>query len=40
MRAVIESIADELIDKVIASGHMDMIADFANPYRRSLRRSC
>ena len=31
LRAVIESIADELIDKVIASGRMDMIADFANP---------
>jgi hypothetical protein len=31
LRAVIESIADELIDQVIASGHMDMIADFANP---------
>ena len=31
LRAVIESIADELIDNVIASGCMDMIADFANP---------
>jgi pimeloyl-[acyl-carrier protein] synthase len=31
LRAVIESIADELIDKVITSGHLDMIADFANP---------
>jgi cytochrome P450 len=31
LRAVIESIADGLIDKVIASGCMDMIADFANP---------
>jgi pimeloyl-[acyl-carrier protein] synthase len=31
MRAVIESIANELINKVIASGRMDMIADFANP---------
>jgi cytochrome P450 len=31
LRGVIESIADELIDKVIASGRMDMIADFANP---------
>jgi cytochrome P450 len=31
LRAVIESIADELIDKVIASGRLDMIADFANP---------
>jgi pimeloyl-[acyl-carrier protein] synthase len=32
LRAVIESIAQELIDNVIASGQMDMIADFANPY--------
>jgi hypothetical protein len=32
LRAVIQSIAQELIDKVIASGKMDMIADFANPY--------
>ena len=32
LRAVIQSIAQELIDKVIASGQMDMIADFANPY--------
>ena len=31
LRAVIETIADELIDKVIASGRLDMIADFANP---------
>jgi len=31
LRSVIESIADQLIDKVIASGRMDMIADFANP---------
>jgi hypothetical protein len=31
LRTVIGSIADELIDKVIASGKMDMIADFANP---------
>jgi pimeloyl-[acyl-carrier protein] synthase len=31
LRAVIESIADELINKVIASGRMDMIVDFANP---------
>jgi len=31
LRAVIESVADELIDKVITSGRMDMIADFANP---------
>jgi len=32
LRAVIESIAQELIDNVIVSGQMDMIADFANPY--------
>ena len=32
LRAVIESIANDLIDKVIASGHMDVIADFANPF--------
>src|ERR1700722_18670910 len=32
LRAVIQSIAQELIDKVIASRQMDMIADFANPY--------
>jgi len=31
LRTVIESIADELIDKVIASGRIDVIADFANP---------
>jgi pimeloyl-[acyl-carrier protein] synthase len=31
LRAAIERIADELIDKVVASGRMDMIADFANP---------
>jgi hypothetical protein len=31
LRTVIECIADELIDKVIASGHMNIIADFANP---------
>jgi pimeloyl-[acyl-carrier protein] synthase len=31
LRAEIESIVDELIDKVICSGRMDMIADFANP---------
>jgi len=31
LRGVIESIADELIDKVISSGRMDMIADFSNP---------
>jgi pimeloyl-[acyl-carrier protein] synthase len=32
LRKVIESVADELIDKVISSGRMDMIADFANPF--------
>jgi hypothetical protein len=32
LRTVIESIADELIDAVIASGRMDMIADFADPF--------
>lgn len=31
LRTEIELVADELIDKVIASGRMDMIADFANP---------
>jgi pimeloyl-[acyl-carrier protein] synthase len=31
LRTVVEGIADELIDKVIASGHMNIIADFANP---------
>src|ERR1700691_253445 len=31
LRTVIECIADELIDKVIASGRMNIIADFANP---------
>ena len=31
LRSVIEAIADELIDKVIAFGRMDMIADFADP---------
>jgi pimeloyl-[acyl-carrier protein] synthase len=32
LRSVIESIANDLIDKVIASGRMDVIADFANPF--------
>jgi pimeloyl-[acyl-carrier protein] synthase len=32
LQAVIEAVADELIDKVIASGHMEMIADFAGPF--------
>lgn len=31
LRCVIQSIADELIDKVIASGHLDVMEDFANP---------
>jgi cytochrome P450 len=31
LRTVIETIADELIDKVVADGHMDMVVDFANP---------
>jgi len=31
LRSVIDSIANELIDKVIAFGHMDLLADFANP---------
>jgi pimeloyl-[acyl-carrier protein] synthase len=31
MRHVIESIANELLDGVIASGRLDMIADFAGP---------
>jgi cytochrome P450 len=31
LKAVIESIADELIDQVIESGSMDVISDFASP---------
>jgi pimeloyl-[acyl-carrier protein] synthase len=31
LRREIASVVDELIDKVIASGRMDLIADFANP---------
>ncbi len=31
LREVIQSIANELIDEVIASGRLDMIADFATP---------
>ena len=31
LRSTVASIADELIDKVIADGQMDMITDFANP---------
>jgi pimeloyl-[acyl-carrier protein] synthase len=32
LRQAIESIADTLIDKVIASGRMEMLTDFANPF--------
>jgi hypothetical protein len=32
LRAVIASVADELIDKVSSSGRMDVIADFASPF--------
>jgi pimeloyl-[acyl-carrier protein] synthase len=32
LRTVIESIADELIDKVIPAGRLDMIVDFASPF--------
>jgi len=31
LRNVIQTIANELIDKVIANGNMDMVVDFANP---------
>ena len=31
LRSAIGSIADELIDKVIGSGHMEMVTEFANP---------
>ena len=31
LRGVIETIANELIDKIIAKGRMDLLADFANP---------
>jgi pimeloyl-[acyl-carrier protein] synthase len=31
LKKVIESVADQLIDKCVASGHMEMMADFANP---------
>jgi pimeloyl-[acyl-carrier protein] synthase len=31
LRSVIQHIADELIDKVIAAGHLDVMEDFANP---------
>src|ERR1700689_703864 len=32
LRSVIASVADELIDRVISSGRMDILADFANPF--------
>jgi len=32
LRAAVESIADGLLDKVISSGEMDLIADFAGPF--------
>ena len=32
LREVVQAIADELIDKVIEDGQMDVIADFANPF--------
>lgn len=32
MRSSIEKIANELLDKVIAEGRMDMLADFAGPF--------
>jgi pimeloyl-[acyl-carrier protein] synthase len=32
MRQVIQSIANELLDKVISTGRMDMLADFAMPF--------
>ena len=31
LRTAIDSIADELLDRIIAAGEMDLIADFANP---------
>ena len=31
LRSTIQYIADELIDKVIAAGHLDVMEDFANP---------
>ena len=31
LRGVIETIANELIDKIITKGRMDLLADFANP---------
>ena len=31
LHGYIESVADELLDKVIATGRMDIVADFANP---------
>lgn len=32
MRAVITSVANDLIDKIVASGNIELAADFANPY--------
>jgi pimeloyl-[acyl-carrier protein] synthase len=32
LRSIIESIANDLIDKVIESGKMDLLADFASPF--------
>lgn len=32
LRATIQNIADQLIDQVIGTGRMDLIADFANPF--------
>ena len=32
LKTIIQTIADELIDKVIASGKMDLLVDFANPF--------
>jgi pimeloyl-[acyl-carrier protein] synthase len=31
LRAAIDSVADELLDKVMAAGEMDLIAEFAGP---------
>jgi pimeloyl-[acyl-carrier protein] synthase len=32
LRVMIQSTADDLIDKIIASGHMDVLSDFAIPF--------
>ncbi len=32
LRTVIQSVADELIDKVIGTGQMDLLAEFADPF--------